>query len=352
MATVFYSRCKPHRISAVQLALDNNIVFVGYPLVRAGAAYQPHHLSNCVVDLKANDEEWYSQKGIAKQHDPGYTRMAQRNRNLALEIEAGDIALMPDAENGVVYAGVVKEPGFRLVDNPPWYQQLLDIWRAAGRATHDHPEDDLWLAAEVAQVCEVERFVPIALSELPGWVRVSLFGRSTHGRVKISENGDPHPVVLDLMAGHRVLRDWTIDPEEVRRRLSHDMGPATFEHLIVSLLQLEQPEFVWRQLGGPGDGGIDGAAADKTGAPAGVVQCKLHYWGENVYHRTQSGSATARWLAALHHPENMRMEAGVRFLGIPDIVALVLKHSSRLPLAITMRVGAPATTIPDAPVAH
>ena len=51
------------------------------------------------------------------------------------------------------------------------------------------------------------------------------------------------------------MRAWTLDIEEIKRRLAEDLTPTSFEHLVVSLLQLEHPTETWQYTGGPGDGG-------------------------------------------------------------------------------------------------
>ena len=45
------------------------------------------------------------------------------------------------------------------------------------------------------------------------------------------------------------------DLVEVERRLADFVGPSTFEHLCVALLQLEHPDEIWEHVGGSGDGG-------------------------------------------------------------------------------------------------
>ena len=52
------------------------------------------------------------------------------------------------------------------------------------------------------------------------------------------------------------------------------MTPAVFEHLVVSLVQLEHTGEVWQHTGGPGDGGIDGFGSDLQGQTVAVMQAK------------------------------------------------------------------------------
>jgi hypothetical protein len=137
-------------------------------------------------------------------------------------------------------------------------------------------------------------------------------------------------------------RAWSLDPTTVERRLMEDLTPTTFEHLVVSLLQLEHPNETWAQVGGSGDGGIDGVGADETGHVTGLLQCKWQYWGGDPFanHVWETGSASFRtYLASLLCPENIARPANTTFLARSDISKLVIKHHGRLPQAIGMRIG-------------
>jgi hypothetical protein len=117
------------------------------------------------------------------------------------------------------------------------------------------------------------------------------------------------------------------------------VGPNSFEHLCVALLQLENPEHVWMHVGGSGDGGIDGIGAHASGAVVGLLQCKWAYRGEDVFVDRQDGRAgTQQILAALLHSEGVSPREGVEFWPRDQIASLVLKHAERLPLALSLRV--------------
>ncbi len=332
---VFFARSKPYGVDAVHLARDNKVVFLGYPLARPGKEYNEESLHSCVTSLDADEDEWLAAKSaVTKQ----YATQAQANRNLAAEIGPGDIALLPCPREGVVYAGVVAT-GFELVDRPPWLNEFLDLLPSEQEGG---PDGTGWHAAEVGQVCRVNRFIPIAISDL-GQFRASLFGRSRFGRVAI-EGQDPHAVIEALMLGRRTHRDWTIEPREVLRRLQNDLTPTDFEYLVVSLLQLENPSEAWRAIGGSGDGGVDGAAIDDSGKPTAVLQCKLRYNGGSLplvaKGLIRDGIDTIRcYVAALFHPEEHSLGSRVIFLDAPAIVQLVIKHHHRLPAAMTLRIG-------------
>src|SRR5205085_721411 len=76
---------------------------------------------------------------------------------------------------------------------------------------------------------------------------------------------------------------WTLDRQEIERRLLDTLTPSSFEHLVVSLLQLEHRHETWSQVGGPGDGGIDDVGAAEDGAVAALLQCKWQYDGQDAF---------------------------------------------------------------------
>ena len=63
----------------------------------------------------------------------------------------------------------------------------------------------------------------------------------------------------------------------IKRRLVDSLNPSSFEHLVVSLLQLENPSEIWQQCGGAGDGGIDGFGCNEKDEIEAILQCKFHH---------------------------------------------------------------------------
>jgi hypothetical protein len=333
---VFYSRCKPGDADAIDLALENKRIFIGWAMPRMGAAYDPRNLKSCIVDLTCPDDEWTQ----AKKESDG-SRQYQQNRNLVEKVTMGSLALIPRPSRGVIYCGKVTSP-FRLENSPPWYDRYVKIREAQGLAA-DSDEH----AADVAQCWEVDRFRPVPVPLIPAWIRRSLFGRSTYGIIRrndyIGEN--PHEVLSRTMdrTGFEV-HPWTLDRSLVERRLLQHMTPDAFEHLVVSLLQLEHPEEVWSQVGGSGDGGIDGIGAAADGRVAALLQCKWQYEGGDPFppdHVWGQGREPFRkYLAALLCPADIAPPVEIKFLDRMAIAELVLKHHERLPQAVAMRVGA------------
>jgi hypothetical protein len=144
------------------------------------------------------------------------------------------------------------------------------------------------------------------------------------------------------------VRTWTLDLTTIEKRLLNDLTPSTLEHLIVSLLQLEHPDEVWTQVGGSGDGGVDGVGASQDGHVTGLLKSKWQYWGEDPFPSNpawRTGSQPFRkYLAALRYPDRAAPPHCI-FLNRPRIAELVAKHYLKLPQALSMRIG----NNPDAP---
>lgn len=332
MPQVFFSRCKPQYADAVDIALDNRIVFIGYPLQRAGAQYDPRNLKSCVADPSGSDAEWSVAHAASNK-----LQYYNQNRNLVRLIQDRSIVMIPRPARGLIYCGIIQGT-FELVDSPPWYDDYMALRTRQGcHGDSDHA----WHAADVGQCWRVDQFRPIPVPRIPAWIRRSMFGRTTYGTINAFAGIEPYALMLDLIERQDFpIRSWTTDVEEIDIRLITDLVPSTFEHLIVSLLQLERPDEVWTQVGGSGDGGVDGIGANSLGIVTGILQCKWRYAGEplsftNVWN---AFDAPRKILASLIHPVSVST-ADYEFLGRREIASLVLKHAHRLPQAVSMRIG-------------
>ena len=134
----------------------------------------------------------------------------------------------------------------------------------------------------------------------------------------------------------------TSDLNEIEERLVTDIGPGTFEHLVVALLQLERPNEVWMHVGGSGDGGVDGVGADREGRVVGLLQCKWRFDGSELPFEegAKLGDGITRFVACLIHPSGLTAARGSILLDRSKIAELLLKHADRLPWAKSMQVGA------------
>lgn len=298
---------------------------------RPGAKYNPKNLASCVVDLGCDEQQWRAFHAASDRN-----RQYNRNRNLVREIEVGSIALIPRPDRGVVYCGRIVSR-FELTDSPSWYDRYM-VMRG------DVDDETTWHAGDIGQSWRVDEFKAIPVPRIPAWIRRSLFGRSTYGVIRQDDiSGDPVQVFEQLLGNDRFQpREWTLNVGEIKKRALEDLTPAAFEHLAVSLLQLEFPEESWLQVGGSGDGGVDGIGYGRDGQVSSVLQCKWQYWGEDAFleETVWQGSAPERkrFLAVLRYTGDIRPKA-CEFIDADGIALLIAKHYSKLPQALSMRVG-------------
>lgn len=171
---VFFSRCRPQDSDPIDLVIRERRIFIGYPALRANVEACRDRLREAVIDLWCSDEEWEALR-------PGFGKDAkqyQQNRNFVRTIDPGAIALVPRPSRGVVYAGRVVGR-FELLDDPPWADDYIELRRRQKLKTEDEP----YHLADIAQCCEVDRFRAIPFPLVPAWIRRSLLGRSTYGRI-------------------------------------------------------------------------------------------------------------------------------------------------------------------------
>ncbi len=335
---VFFCRCRPQECDAIELVLEEKYVFIGYPAYRPDKLHQDRDFHDAIIDLSSPDQD---QEAMDPSLSKSYRRQISANRRLVREVGSGAIVLVSRPSRGIVYAGRVL--GFEFVNNPPWGEKYLALRRQQGK-----PIDPLCgYLADVVQGWRVDCWREIPHPAIPAWIRGSLFGRSTLGRIaRLHLNEvqlDPFKVLDQLMEHpEKICPPKTVEPREIEERLVSDIGPQTFEHLIVALLQLERPAEIWTHVGGSGDGGVDGVGADRNGRVAGLLQCKWRYDGSELPFEgdTQVGDGIARFVATLIHPAGLAAARGITLLDRPKIAELMVKHADRLPWAKPMQVGA------------
>jgi hypothetical protein len=336
-AIVLFCRCRPQGCDAIDLVLREKRVFIGYPAWRVGKFLQDHEFHNAVIDLRDPNQDL---EALDPQVGGVYKRQISGNRRLVREVDSGAIMLVPRPARGIVYAGRVLE--FELVNNPQWGNDYLTLRRAQGLST-DPPGSHL---GDVVQGWRVDRWREIPHSAVPAWIRGSLFGRSSLGRIAplhLKEFQLEPFEVLNHLIEHpeKICPPQTAEPKEIEKRLVTDIGPGTFEHLVVALLQLERPNEIWMHVGGSGDGGVDGVGADRKGRVVGLLQCKWRYDGNELPFEgeVERGRDITRFVAALVHPAGLMAARGSILLDRPKIAELLLKHADRLPWAKSIQVG-------------
>lgn len=333
----FFCRAKPQEADAFEIFDSAKRVFVGYPLYRSGVGYDPARLQSCLVSPDPRhcaDEEWLRE--IA---GSDYKRQCNRNRNFIPSVVAGSIVVIPRPERGAMFAARVTGD-FEIVDAPSWAADYMSLRARQGRYLDDEKHAHI---ADVAQGWKVDGYVRIDLGRVPGWIRHSTLQRQTYGVLK---NNPFEPAVtawsiLDkLLRGDGVLStDWTSHLDRVKSRLVAMTTPSSFEHLIVSLLQLEYPDQIWQQTGGPGDGGIDGIGSTPDGKTIGIMQAKWSAYEAPDFSKYNVDPSIQRFGAVLLLGSDRRPTDGTQVLDIDWIAKAVIRHSHQLPFARALRVN-------------
>ena len=332
----FFCRAKPQDADALRIFMEAKRIFIGYPLLRRGERYNPSALRRCLVNPTCSDEEW--RREIAGR---GSTRSFNRNRNFIPLVTPGSIVVIPRPEHGAVYVGRILGP-FEIVDSPPWADAYLDL-RAEQKVYLENEKRHH--IADVAQGWPVDGYKRVDLSRLPGWLRHSMFGRSTFGQFKDhpihSDTVMAHHALSQILDGQSIIRtSWTLKPGEIKRRLVDTLTPSAFEHLVVSLLQLENPNEIWHQTGGPGDGGIDGIGSNEDGEIVGLMQAKLTAWtAPELSDQGHFDRPVKRYVAVLVPEEPAPPTDGTILLDLKWITGAVRRHWRALPQACAMHIG-------------
>ena len=331
----FFCRAKPQCSDALRIFMEAKRIFIGYPLLRRRERYNPSALRRCLVDPTCSDEEW--RREIAGR---GSTRSFNRNRNFIPLVTPDSIVVIPRPEHGAVYVGRILD-SFEIVDSPPWADAYLDLRAEQKVYLEDEEHHHI---ADVAQGWPVDGYERVDLSRLPGWLRHSMFGRAMFGQFKdhpIDSEVSAYQALSQILDGRSIIQTWwTLEPAEIKRRLAATLNPSTFEHLVVSLLQLENPNEIWHQTGGPGDGGIDGIGSNEDGEIVGLMQAKLTAWSAPELSDLGHFGRPVRRYAAVLIPERPAPPTdGTILLDLEWIVDAVRRHWCVLPQAYAMRIG-------------
>ena len=264
---VFFIRNKPQDADIIDLVLEEKRVFIGYPPYKKDSKYDETSIKSCMYDI--SKLQFIDSTKIEK---PEFSRNITKNINLVKDAVRDSYVIIPRPERGIYYVGKIIE--FELVDNPSWknkYKKLRECqklkWKQDNAGSKYHVGD-------IVQSWKVEKFKKISPYEFPAWVRYSLFGRSTIGRVKdLDAKNKVYPIIEELYEKGKIS-----SPDDLKSKLLYFLSPETFEHFMSNLLTLEHKSKnqVWIHIGGSGDGGVDCICFDKSSKEVkGIAQCKL-----------------------------------------------------------------------------
>lgn len=341
---MFYTKCRPQDCDALDLALELNKVFVGYPLYKAGIDKEANKTrrSNFIEIFADISDKEYKKLSNYYQQKRGYKSQSTRHHNLTNQIEPGSIVLIPRIQKGVCYAGRINS-NFQLISNPTWIDQYFDLRKQQGKDVSNY----LSHIGDVIQTWSVEKWHEISFPAIPRWISYRLLSRNTAGIIHDLEN--------PKMSAYEVL-DEIIDLPKAKqyRRINNATGPyeallnwvtpRSFEPLMVSLLQCEAngEDENWYLVGGSGDGGVDGIAVNSSGEMIKALQCKLYSsisvekLVQEIKGNVQDGSEC---IVAILGGNNKTTEIdGVKVYGIDKIVELIKKHQDSLPIAQTLNI--------------
>lgn len=329
----FFCRAKPQGVDALDVFLENRGVYIGYPFVKKGKRYDPHNLATCLVDFTCHEDEWAKElNGQAHQQSKN------RNRNFIPRVTRGSYVVIPRPSDARIYVGQIASD-FHIVNDPKNTDSYLQRCKEQIKGSS---EEQNMHRADVAMGWAVDEYRSFDLSRLPCWLRMSLQGRSTYGVFKDHPLDEDYTAVTffdDLVQGNDFKPwHWTSELEQIKRRLVETLTVNSFEHLVVSLLQLEFPEERWVQTGGAGDGGIDGLGSDQDGKVTGIMQAKLYAHDVPELGGIKPDGRGIRRYAAVLLLKNRPKEYTHNLLDIEWIATKFREHAERLPLALTMRV--------------
>ena len=326
------TRAKPQDADILSICQNHKRMFIGWPLVRNDVPTTAGWRTR-IVDPTCSRQEW---EHCLRGEDEGH-RQHNRNRNFIDRVTPGSIVVIPRPEQGAVHVSRVNGR-FEIVDSPPWGDEYLKFRKDQGLDW-----DDSEYIADVVQGWPVAEYKRIDLPRIPGWLRHSMFGRSTYGEFQdhpMDGSRTAYDELDRLLNGGAVRTDWTLELDEIKRRLVDTMTPTAFEHLVVSLLQLEHPDEIWHQTGGPGDGGIDGLGSNEKGEVVGLMQAKLRIGSvPQIKEPCHSDRRIERYAAVLILDGQDRPTDGTKLLDLEWVAQKVRCHWRFLPEAHALRVG-------------
>lgn len=313
-------RNKPCKIDAFEIAKRHSCAFVGYSAIREQKLRETLSVLERVLPFDAPEAEWCALGNVSAR--------TQRHRNYLNKLAIDQsVLVMPRMVEGKLYLGRYR--GYEIHRQPIWLQEFRDMCA-------DYPDiSEESRDSSICHVFKVDRWRAVPFTGVPAWIRKSVFGQD--GIQQISDVGSLSALdELTRLLTEQPQTQWTptTDAAEVKNRMLNLLSPSAFEHLMVSLLQLEQPDVRWVHVGGSGDGGVDGLGV-QNGETNAILQCKWQYDGRPVKAET---SGVQLYIATLFGERQTESPSHIKFFGSDEVAELVLKHAERLPFALTLGV--------------
>jgi len=251
---VFFIRNRPQAADIIDLNLELNRVFVGYPPFKKGTKFNEDNIKSCTYDISKDS---FKKDDIV---NPDFYRHISNYIKLAKEAIKDSFVIITRPKKGYYYIGKIKK--FELVDNPNWIEDYKKIRLDQKLNWEEKDVGHQYHVGDIIQSWIVEKFKPVSPFKFPAWIRHSLFGRSTIGRIKDLDNNNQ---VYEIISKLYDDKDINVANKSTKDKLLYFLSPETFEHFMCNLLLLEHKKNnqIWVHIGGSGDGGIDCIGFDK-----------------------------------------------------------------------------------------
>lgn len=329
-----YVKCRPQNADITELVRQHRRVFLGYPPFIRGV--DPSLPIEERIHALSDEGRIASERLDDDCRSRAYRAAITLQQNVVRQVSIGSVVLVPQLGSGICLLARTVSTFKRF---PPGQigEEYLRLRIEQGLPV-DQPE---WHLADVIQGWETSEWKEVPFAWIPRWIGQRALQRNTLGIIADRDGHHRAFEVLDRMMrsekGGIAPYDDSDDAAEILRRLVDLLSPASFEHLVVDLMRLEQPDLTWLHVGGSGDGGADGVGFRSDGSPGAILQCKLRWPGRLEDPRRRGyTSALVLIVASLDAIDDAPMGASI--WGPEAIAQAVIRHAAKLPVARALRV--------------
>lgn len=326
-------------------------VFIGYPPWRKGDVPKDKKINLKRIHKYIYDYSRDRDK-IKNLNPKKWKKKITEYINLVNEVDKGSYVIVPRPELGICYVGEISSK-FELKNNPKWAKEYIEQRK---KTLNKQKEKESTIEqynsniGDIVQSWKVKKWEKIPYIRIPVSIRISLFARSTTGRIK-SEGKDYKKLIRKIKKLKTSNIKTVRSTQEVIDRMQDMLTPSNFEHLVCELLQLENPTELWFPIGGTGDGGLDGIGSSGKEI-ASILQCKLtnnkdlNSVADDLIKKAGNIKKGQRkhpkiYLAILNRLPNEKKELDkgtVKILGPSDIAHMLIKHSNRCAFSQMLKI--------------